>query len=250
MTEDQSTAEDTRIRRFWDQIFAGSKMLNAKDLQYFTDTSVPWTKESGRHVFVPANNTFLPPFGSATYTEAQQDEIILAIIDALGDLIGQDAMEQPPIHFEGQEVHVSGLNSTATRHLWNSPPVLREKPMKFVSRGLSWPQPYVMSFHGGTAMKKDAFIEAFEKQYSNHRAKTHKETGLHAAFARFYDIKSLPGGPVFAGQVLMFNNGTNIGETVKPFFVKQHEEQNGRFAFSSKVREPLFKAVSKTSSSK
>lgn len=93
--------------------------------------------------------------------------------------------------------------------------------MEFISKGLFYTKPRISTFKEGTAMKKDVFVEAFKKQFAPQVAAPSSDRGLQFAYARFYEVSGVPGGPIFSGQVLMFSNEVDVPQVHKPFFMKQ-----------------------------
>lgn len=159
--------------------------------------------------------------------ETMQDEIILAATEKLRKHSGNEAMHQPVVHFKGDQVHISELRRQDLYLLWKSPPLYRGTPMKLISKGLWFQEGYVNEFKGGPGMRKEAFVKAFEAQYSKYKPASKRE-GLYAVYARFYQVVGVAGEPIFAGQVIMFSEEIDFSEEDKPFFVKQRERKRQR----------------------
>lgn len=189
---------------------------------YMCDTSVPWTKKSGKHVLACPLNTFTGLLSPTSYQEELQDEIILAITRRIRQAGTLSA--QPLIHFDSAHVHVSGLDRDALIHLWKMPPVVRGKAMSFVTKGLWLDQPHVKTFSSGPAMPRGAFLKTFADQYAAQSAQIKSNIGLYAAFARFYQVNNVGGEPIFSGNVIVFGSGLSVVDFVKPFFGNQEDE--------------------------
>lgn len=206
------------------------KSLAANAEAYLQDSSKPWSTEGFQHVLTPSKKWRKCSFGTTCLTEEIQDEIILAILKRVREAPEPNPLTQPVIHFEGHQAYVSLLTTQALLHLWQWPPIFRDYPMEFVSKGLFYKSPKASHFKQGTAMSKDLFVERFKRQYKPHFGVNSSDKGLRVAYARFYEVSGIPGGPVFSGEVLMFSNELDTAEVHKPFFVKGNPV--GTFSFS------------------
>lgn len=209
----------TKISRWWELLLPENRALKPEVVQYLEDQTVPWSKQGYQHVLTPANGWKNCNY-SACFDDDTQDEIILAITKSITEAPEPNIPTQPMIHFVGHEAYVSSLYTMALVHLWFSPPIFRGQPMTFVSKGLFFKNPYVSNFVRSPAMKKEAFVEAFKSHFAPHVAKSKTGPGLHFAFAKFYEVSGLPGGPIFTGQVLLISDEIDVGEKHKPSFLK------------------------------
>ncbi|CBQ72802.1 hypothetical protein sr13414 [Sporisorium reilianum SRZ2] len=217
-TKESSTPQ---VRRWWEMMMPEGRELASNAEKYLLDQSVPWSKEGFQHVLTPSQSRKKSSFGTTGFTEEVQDEIILAVLKRIREAPAPNILTQPIIHFVGQHVYVSLLTTQALMHLWSSPPLFRGAHMDFVSKGLFYTKPHISTFKEGRAMKKDAFVDAFKKQYARHVAALSSDSGLQFAYARFYEVSGVPGGPIFSGQVLMFSNEVDVPQVHKPFFIQE-----------------------------
>ncbi|GAC94446.1 hypothetical protein PHSY_002017 [Pseudozyma hubeiensis SY62] len=225
-----------RVRRWWEMVLPEDKSIAANAEAYLQDTSKPWSQEGFQHVLTPSKKWRKCSFGTSCLTEDVQDEIILAILKRIRAAPEPNILTQPIVHFDGHQVYVSLLTTQALLHLWQCPPIFRDHPMEFVSKGLFYENPKISHFKQGTAMSKDLFVEQFRKQYKPHFAVKSTDSGLRVACARFYEVSGIPGGPVFSGEVLMFSNELDTAEVHKPFFVKASTVDMFSFSRPSKIR--------------
>ena len=188
---------------------------------YLVKQTPSWAETGFQLVFTPEPSRYtFPPYGVFSFSQQERDEILIGVAKALIENSDSGRAPQPQVHFEGRNVHVSGLSRPLLLALSASPPTVRGSPMKLVKKGLPFDRPHVKTYSDVQAMKLSQFIAKFHEHYKSHYAKDIHSDGLQAAFASYYEINGLAQGPIFAGELILMSTGEQVLKR-KAFFEKR-----------------------------
>lgn len=193
LSKDSKTpVPNLEVKTWFEKVFGDNITLSAT---YLLDKTSPWTTEASRIVFQPQGIAF--PLGP-------QDKV--DIIRYVGETVMQTCPEKLPchplVHFEAEKVCISGLSEDLMEAFWKSPPHLRGRPMKIVSRAFPFGNIAVSFCHGVPSQTLTQLREDL---------KPHINDSVRLVLASVYQISGMIGGPVFSGELVFFaDRGWNI----------------------------------------